>query len=115
MFLLGYFSAFPPIKRFSVNHLIAALGEYPLPLKYISRDPRCDNVRFQDRLVTFYLSLTTTTVDRLTPGSFGPGRLLATLLCLLPLSLHPLMFYVSLLVVSLSLVILSDSPKCCIK
>ena len=53
------------------------------------------------------LFTTTTTVDRLTPREalgFGPGRLLATLLCLLPLSLHPVMFYVSLLVVSLSLV-----------
>ena len=51
------------------------------------------------------LLVPSTTVDRYSLKSFGPGRLLATLLCLLPLSLRPLMFEcVSLLIVSLSLV-----------
>ena len=57
-----------------------------------------------ERALSHFSLTTTTTVDRSSPRSFGPERLLATLLCLLPLSLHPLMFYVSLLVVSLSLV-----------
>ena len=53
----------------------------------------------------FRFCFRTTTVDRGSLKSFGPGRLLATLLCLLPLSLRPVMFEcLSLLIVSLSLV-----------
>ena len=47
----------------------------------------------------------TTTGDRYQLKSFGPGRLLATFLCILLPSLRPLMFEsVSPLIVSLSLV-----------